>query len=80
MSSGSASTSWPLVTLHVLLISATAVRYLRDTLEEREWQYRRFALEAVNLSERIRGGGHPDKLESAEGVKRKLALLASETV
>lgn len=66
-----------LVTLPVLLISAAVVRYLRVVLELRERQYRHFALEAVNLAERIRGGP-PVRFDSAEDVERKLAELALE--
>jgi uncharacterized membrane protein HdeD (DUF308 family) len=44
-----------LVTFPVMLIAAAIVRYLRDTLEQRENQFRRFAFEAVSLAERIRG-------------------------
>ena len=44
-----------LVTLPVLLIAAATVRYLRDTLERRESEFRTFAHEAVELAERIRG-------------------------
>src|SRR5688500_15023343 len=53
-----------LVTLPVLVISAGIVRFLRDSLERRERQYRGFAHEAVSLAERIRGGhdaGDPDE-------------------
>ncbi|MEJ7875889.1 MAG: hypothetical protein WKF62_04445 [Solirubrobacterales bacterium] len=67
------------VTLPVLLISAGVVRYLRLVLEMRERQYRHFALEAVSLAERIRGGPPSDRLESAEDVERRLAELVSET-
>jgi hypothetical protein len=67
-----------LVTLPVLLISAGVVRYLRVVLELRERQYRRFALEAVGLAERIRGGNPPGRFDTAEDVERKLAELASE--
>lgn len=49
-----------LVTVPVLVIAAMIVRYLRDTLERRELQYRGFAYEAVSLAERIRGwNGEP---------------------
>ena len=53
-----------LVALPVLVIAAAIVRYLRDTLERRERQYRGFANEAVSLAERIRGangGKHADE-------------------
>jgi hypothetical protein len=52
-----------LVTLPVLVIAAAIVRYLRDTLEHRERQYRGFAHEAVSLAERIRGGNGRDDAE-----------------
>jgi hypothetical protein len=44
-----------LVTFPVMLIAAAIVRYLRDSLEQRERQFRDFAAEAVRLAERIRG-------------------------
>jgi len=68
-----------LVTLPVLLISAAVVRYLRLMLESRERQYRQFALEAVGLAERIRGGTPSSGFDGAEDVDRKLAELVSET-
>ena len=43
-----------LVTFPVMVIAAVTVRYLRDTLEQRERDYRGFAFEAVSLAERIR--------------------------
>jgi hypothetical protein len=53
-----------LVTMPVLVIAAAIVRYLRDTLERREEQYRNFANEAVALAARIRGpSGGRDRLE-----------------
>ncbi len=48
-----------LVTLSVMIFSAAVVRYLRNTLAQRELQYRRFAVEAVTLAERIRGAPAP---------------------
>lgn len=45
-----------LVTLPVLLIGTLAVRYLRETLEARESEYRGFAEEAIQLAGRIRRG------------------------
>jgi hypothetical protein len=57
-----------LVTLPVMIISAAVVRYLRNTLAEREHQYRRFAVEAVTLADRIRGASAPHN--SAEGAAR----------
>jgi hypothetical protein len=68
-----------LVTLPVMLVSATVVRYLRDALAERELQYRRFAVEAVTLAERIRGGPPPRHKTTAENVEKRLADLVSET-
>jgi hypothetical protein len=58
-----------LVTFPVMVISAVTVRYLRDTLEQRERDYRGFASEAVSLAERIRGRpavpeGEADDLET----------------
>ena len=53
-----------LVTLPVMAIAGATVRYLRDTLERREAEYRTFAHEAVELAERIRGpGGGEDRLD-----------------
>jgi signal transduction histidine kinase len=53
-----------LITMPVLVIAAAIVRYLRDTLERREEQYRNFANEAVALAARIRGpGGGEDRLD-----------------
>jgi hypothetical protein len=67
-----------LVTLPVLLISAAVVRYLRDTLSQREQEYRRFAAEAVALAERIRGGsGEPPG--ATDETERRLAELALKT-
>jgi hypothetical protein len=68
-----------LVTLPVMIISASVVRYLRDALTQRERQYRRFAVEAVTLAERIRGGPTPHNEATAENVEARLAELASET-
>ena len=68
-----------LVTLPVMIISATVVRYLRDALARRELQYRRFAVEAVTLAERIRGGPAPAQAMTSENVEARLAELASET-
>jgi hypothetical protein len=68
-----------LVTLPVMLISAAMVRYLRDALVHRELQYRRFAVEAVTLAERIRGGpGHVHET-TPENVEQRLAELTSKT-
>lgn len=66
-----------LVTLPVMIISAAVVRYLRDALARRELQYRRFAVEAVNLAERIRGGPPPTQEITMENVEERLAELAS---
>ena len=68
-----------LVTLPVMLISAAVVRYLRDALAERERQYRRFAVEAVTLAERIRGGPVSRAEPTAEDVEARLAELASKS-
>ena len=46
---------------------------------QREHQYRRFALEAVALAERIRGGPRQHQEATAENVEERLAELASET-
>lgn len=67
-----------LVTLPVLLISAGVVRYLRLILESRERQFRRFALEAVTLAERIRGGPPHAEEATPEDVEKRLAELASK--
>jgi hypothetical protein len=64
-----------LVTLPVFLIAAAIVRYLRDTLEVRERQYRGFAVEAVSLAERIRGG-HPADGDD-EDLEARLGRLAA---
>jgi hypothetical protein len=64
-----------LVTLPVLVISAGIVRYLRDTLERRERQYRGFAHEAVSLAERIRGGH--DGGETDGDLEARLGRLSS---
>jgi hypothetical protein len=68
-----------LVTLPVMLVSAAVVRYLRDALAERELQFRRFAVEAVTLAERIRGGPPPKDETTSENVEERLADLVSET-
>jgi len=68
-----------LVTLPVLLISAAVVRYLRVELAHREVQYRRFAVEAVTLAERIRGGPAQPETTTPEDVEERLAELASKT-
>ena len=68
-----------LVILPVLFISAAVVRYLRDALAQREHEYRRFALEAVGLAERIRGGGPAAEHDDPEDVDRKLEELATRT-
>jgi hypothetical protein len=67
-----------LVTIPVMIISAAVVRYLRDALARRELQYRRFAVEAVTLAERIRGGPAPAQETTAENVEERLAELASK--
>ncbi len=67
-----------LVILPVLFISAAVVRYLRGALTRREREYRHFALEAVGLAERIRGGG-PAAADEHEDVDRRLEELASRT-
>ena len=64
-----------LVTLPVLVIAATIVRYLRDTLERRELQYRDFAYEAVSLAERIRGWNGPSPAE--DDLAARLGKLSS---
>jgi len=59
-----------LVTAPVFIIAVVIVRYLRDTLERRQHDYRRFAFEAVSLAERIRGrpdGGQDGDLETRLG-------------
>jgi hypothetical protein len=66
-----------LVTLPVMIVSAAVVRYLRDALEARERQYRRFAFEAVSLAERIRGGQVPAKAPTPDDVEERLAELAT---
>lgn len=68
-----------LVTLPVMIVSAAVVRYLRDALAQRELQYRRFAVEAVTLAERIRGGPAHDHATTSENVEERLAALASRT-
>ena len=68
-----------LVTLPVMLVSAAVVRYLRNALAERELQYRRFAVEAVTLAERIRGGPPPSHEATPENVEERLADLVSKT-
>lgn len=68
-----------LVTLPVMLISAAVVRYLRSALAHRERQYRRFAVEAVTLAERIRGAPMAAEAPSHENVDERLAELASRT-
>lgn len=66
-----------LVTLPILVIAAAIVRYLRDTLEQREREYRGFAFEAVSLAERIRGG--EDLGPEPQGdLKSRLGKLADE--
>ena len=64
-----------LVTLPVMVVSAGVVRYLRETLARRELQYRRFAVEAVTLAERIRGGPRSPG-DDLENVEERLAELA----
>ena len=68
-----------LVTLPVMIISAAVVRYLRDSLAKRELQYRRFAVEAVTLAERIRGGQASRQEPTVDDVEERLAQLASKT-
>lgn len=63
-----------LVTFPVMVIAAAIVRYLRDTLERREDQYRGFAVEAVSLAERIRGG-RPGAGEADEDLAARLGRL-----
>jgi hypothetical protein len=55
-----------LVTAPVFIIAVAIVRYLHNTLDRRQDDYRRFAFEAVTLAERIRGraeGGEDADLE-----------------
>ncbi|HYH62693.1 MAG TPA: hypothetical protein VD766_12570 [Solirubrobacterales bacterium] len=68
-----------LVILPVLFISAAVVRYLRGALTKREREYRHFALEAVGLAERIRGGGPTAGSDEHEDVDRRLEEIASRT-
>ncbi len=68
-----------LVVLPVLLISAGAVRMLKEAMEVREKQYRRFALEAVGLAERIRGGGPADEPVDPAEFERRLSELEADT-
>ena len=68
-----------LVTLPVMLISAAVVRYLRNAIAHRERQYRRFAVEAVTLAERIRGAPTLAEATTHENVEERLAELASRT-
>ena len=68
-----------LVTLPVMLISAAVVRYLRNALAHRERQYRRFAVEAVTLAERIRGAPMPPEATTRANVEERLAELASRS-
>lgn len=59
-----------LIVVPVFAIAVFIVRYLRDTLELREREYRHFAFEAVSLAERIRGrpdGGLEGDLEERLG-------------
>ncbi len=59
-----------LIVVPVFAIAVFIVRYLRDTLELREREYRYFAFEAVSLAERIRGrpdGGLEGDLEERLG-------------
>ena len=67
-----------LVTLPVMIISAAVVRYLRDALVRREHQYRRFAIEAVTLAERIRGAPPGKGGTSPEDVQQRLEDLVSK--
>ena len=67
-----------LVTLPVMIISAAVVRYLRNTLAQRELQYRRFAFEAVTLAERIRGAPAPHQAATVDNVEARLVELASK--
>lgn len=68
-----------LVTFPVFLIAAMIVTYLRDTLEQRERQYRGFAFEAVELAERIRGTGDGDGEADDELIRRLDRLAAKES-
>ena len=68
-----------LVILPVLFISAAVVRYLRGALTKREREYRRFAIEAVGLAERIRGHGPAADSDEHEDVDRRLEELAART-
>jgi hypothetical protein len=67
-----------LVTIPVLSIAAAIVLYLRDSLEERERRYRRFAYEAVALAIRIRGSGRRRTgSAAADELETKLDELAA---
>ena len=68
-----------LVILPVLFITAGVVRFLRDALSRREREYRQFALEAVGLAERIRGGLPAAGQEDPDEVDRRLEELATRT-
>jgi hypothetical protein len=68
-----------LVTLPVFMIAAAIVLYLRDTLEEREREYRGFAFEAVTLAERIRGHSNGES-EDGDLEVRLDRLAAAEPV
>ena len=61
-----------LVTLPVMVISAAIVRYLRDTLERRERQYRGSPTRRSSLAERIRGpnGSHKGEEDLAARLER----------
>jgi hypothetical protein len=65
-----------LVTVPVLLISAGMVRFLRDTLERRESEYRGFATEAISLAERIRGRPGPRR-GAGETLEKRLERLSA---
>ena len=65
-----------LVTFPVFVIAALIVRYLRDTVERRERQYRSFAQEAVELAIRLRRRKEEGSLDQLD---ERLDELAAET-
>lgn len=68
-----------LVTLPVMLISAVAVRELRETLERRQLEYRAFAREAIGLAQRIRGSARGDLGAAPDPLDHRLEELSHRT-
>lgn len=69
-----------LVLIPVLTIAAGMVRYLRDTLERSQAEYRGFAAEAVHLAVRIRGTTRPQDGDAVDRRLEELEAHAAEPI